>query len=195
MRAFLYLWIMPFLFACQASLNVPAHRLPYKLTNHDEFVLIHDGKRESFSSIYKRPKKATVFIFWQTACACVKRYQSRINRLFHNYQSNEISFFHISSNSYERSGQVLSAYKSRSVPLPLLLDENGKLAKAIGAKGTPTAAIVDNDGQIIFLGWIDNEYYENEKGRLPYLENAILDIKNDRPIKIATSPMFGCPIR
>jgi hypothetical protein len=186
----IHLW----LFSCQASFTIRPESLPKKLHSSREIYLTAQDKSFiKLSEIY-RSHLATVVIFWQISCPCVKRYQSRIENLYRRYKDQNMAFLYVSSNTFESFDQVQKEYEKRANLLPIFRDD-GQLAQAIGVKGTPTAAIIDQDSQIVFLGWPDNERDEHEKGRLPYLENAIVDIINKRPIKTKTSPMFGCPIR
>lgn len=182
------------LFSCQASFTIRPDSLPKKLYSSQKIYLqAQDMSQIEFSDIY-RNNLATVVIFWQIACPCVKRYQARIENLYRRYKDRNIAFLYVSSNTFESFDHVRKEYKKRSNRLPLFRNE-GHLAQAIGVKGTPAAAIIDQSSQIVFLGWPDNERNEEEKGRIAYLENALEDIVHKRPIKTATSPMFGCPIR
>lgn len=193
-------WIMPLIAVvmmnggCQSAYRIKPESLPKKIVP-EEIILLGQGAKEPYrlSDIYQQ-QKGLVVIFWQTKCPCVKRYQKRINRLFERYQKEEISFLHLSSNSNESFDEVQKEYNRRSIPLPLIRDEGGQLAKAIGAKGTPAAALINQDGNMVYFGWIDNERDEHETGRIAYLENAIIEFLNQKPITVTTSPMFGCPI-
>jgi len=182
------------LFSCQASFNIRPESLPKSIGNSYKIQSIVKDQSENFEGIYKN-HRATVVIFWQISCPCVKRYQARIEKLYRRYHNNNIAFLYVSSNTNESYEQIKKEYLKRSIALPLYQDEQGNLAQAIGAKGTPTAAIINQSGEIVFLGWPDNERNEHEKGRIAYLENAIDDIIHNRQIKTPTSPMFGCPIR
>lgn len=184
-----------FLLACQASFTISPRSLPKQLNDTHAIEL-----KTSDYSIYRLPDiyqkhVATVITFFQIGCPCVTRYQKRIQELHDQYSKHGIAFYYISSNRNDSFSDVQIAYNNRSIALPLLRDERGLLAKTLGAKGTPATAIINQAGQMIFLGWIDNERNVNETGRIAYLENAIVDVINGRAVTTPTSPMFGCPIR
>jgi peroxiredoxin len=182
------------LFGCQASFTIKPNSLPKKIDLKSVELKAIDGHSYRLEDIYQK-HKATVVIFWQTHCPCVMRYQNRVNKLYERYAQESVAFLHVSSNSNESFLEVKTEYKKRSIPLPLLRDEGGILAHTVGAKTTPSAAIINQTGEIIFLGWIDNERYENEKGRIAYLEDALVKLINNLLPTISTSPMFGCAIR
>jgi thioredoxin-related protein len=181
--------------SCQASFNIRPDSLPKKLNNAHEIQLISlKGTRENLSTIYEE-HQATVVIFWQISCPCVKRYEKRIEELYRRYHHRHVAFLYVSSNANESFSEIRGEYQKRSNLLPLFRDEEGRLAKTIGVRGTPTGAIINQKGEVVFLGWLDNERNEQEKDRIPYLENALEDIMHKRTIETNTSPMFGCPIR
>lgn len=139
-------------------------------------------------------KKGSVLIFWQNSCPCVKRYQNRVSDLFNTF-GDRLAFYYISSNTNERFKEVKEECERRKISLPILRDEGGEFAKTLNIKGTPSAVLLDSRGEILFMGWIDNERDKHERGRKSYLEDAIVNYLSDEPINISSSPMFGCAIR
>lgn len=191
--------LMPLFFlcltGCQSAYIIDHKSLPKQVASAQEIQLLSsDGSQKSFTNLYQS-HAATVLLFWQIGCPCVKRYQERINKLAAQFSPENVAFIYISSNNNETFDKVKIEYQKRGLTLPLMRDEGGILAQAIGAKGTPTAAIINQKGEVIFLGWIDNERFEHESGRIAYLENALHEYLNSQAITLNTSPMFGCSIQ
>lgn len=182
------------LLGCQSAYRIDQKSLPKQITNSQDIKLVSsDATVYSLPDIYKN-HAATVVFFWQIGCPCVKRYQQRINHIYERFKQENVAFIYISSNTAESFVEVKKEYQKRGITLPLMRDEGGVLAKALAARGTPTAAIINPQGQVVFLGWIDNERQENEPNRIPYLETALSEWLNQQAISANTSPMFGCPI-
>lgn len=180
--------------ACQKAYLVDSASFAQRLIDNSHIALTApDGSRRELSEILAS-HAGTVLIFWQTSCPCVKRYQARVNHLYARYNPHGIGFFHIFSNEREVFLEAWAEYQRRKIPLPLFWDEKKKLADLLRVKGTPTAALLNHNGDLVFLGWIDNERTPGESGRIPYLENALTEMMDDRPISTPTSPMFGCSI-
>jgi|SRR5580658_8022376 peroxiredoxin len=181
--------ILPLIFlsACTAAHMIKPEQWP-KLSN---FVLKNSQTSISLEETYR--EKPAVLIFWQKGCPCVKRYQKRIHKLYEKFGS-KANFFYILSNS-EDYQESLQEFSRRKEPFLLLKDEEAKLAKSLHIKGTPSAAVINKDGQVVFIGWIDNEKKPGEKGRIAYLQNALDELFSQKTISQKTSPMFGCPIR
>lgn len=179
---------------CQSAYHIPKESLPKKLTGLSLQLMATDKTTHSLETIYKN-HAATVLIFWQIGCPCVRRYQERVNHLYRTFAQDNVAFVHISSSTIESFQEVIEEYKKRAIPLPLMRDSFGSIAHALGVKGTPAAAIIDQKGELLYLGWIDNERNEHEKGRIPFLANALTEVLSGQSVTTKTSPMFGCPIR
>lgn len=193
MRLISFLALIFVLSGCQSAHRVKPELFPQKLDAQVNLTTA-DGTGYNFTDIYSE-HPGTVVFFWQSKCPCVKRYQERITKLFDHYGQHGLAMMYVSSNSNESASEVHSEYDKRNSPLPLMRDEGGHLAKLVQAKGTPTAALFNQEGDLIYLGWIDNERTEHESGRIAYLEDALNDFVAKRPVRTPTSPMFGCPIR
>jgi hypothetical protein len=194
MRLFLLVPLLGFfLVSCQSAFRLKPENFPQKLVAPAVSLTTEDGSDYNFAAIYGE-HKATVVIFWQSKCPCVKRYQDRITELFSRYGQDGVAMTYVFSNSDQSFDEALKEYKKRKSPLPFMHDQGGQLAKVLDARGTPTAALFNQAGDLVYMGWIDNERYTNENGRIAYLEDAIKDLLASQPVKTPTSPMFGCPI-
>ena len=139
-------------------------------------------------------REATVLVFWSATCPCVRRYQGRVDALLDTYPQERVRILAVSSNAGESFADVLEVAKERGVRVPLYRDEGGRLARALGARSTPTVVVLDSAGDIRFLGWIDNERLPGEPGREPWLDNAIQGVLAGNTAIKARSPVYGCPI-
>lgn len=186
-----FLLMLTLLSSCQS-----AHKINLNNWPKPEKSIVLKSQDIAFSlKDLNQTSKASVFIFWQIGCPCVKRYQERVRELFKTYSPKGVSFFYVSSNQNETFLDAQKEYQSRKEPLMLLRDEGGHFAKALNVKGTPSVAVFNKEGEVIYLGWMDNERKPGENGRFPYLENALDEYLNGQPVSVKTSPMFGCPIR
>jgi thiol-disulfide isomerase/thioredoxin len=179
--------------SCQSAYRIDAKTLPQKINQSELFLLSIDGSKISLAELYEH-HRALVIFFWQSTCPCVKRYENRINKLYEKYHNKNVYFAYISSNKNESFNEVKREYIKRESKLPIYRDQAGILAPLLRAESTPTAVIINREGQMVFLGWVDNERKEGDKSRIPYLENALDDVLLNKKVSINTSPMFGCPI-
>jgi thioredoxin-related protein len=189
----LLLFFLLFINACQnAHLVKPNSFKSYTKAATGLSLLSPEQKSYSLDELVS--PKGAVLIFWQYSCPCVRRYQQRVNDLYKRF-GEKLNFYHISSNTNEPFTEVIAEYNRRDIPLPLLRDQHKLLAQALNVRGTPSAALIDRDGKLLFLGWIDNERDVGERRRDAYLEDAIIAYLKNEPISKPSSPMFGCAIR
>lgn len=139
-------------------------------------------------------RDATVLIFWSAGCPCVRRYQARVDALLDAFPADRVRVIGVASNSGEPLAEVLAAASERRVRIPIYRDEDGAVAGALGARSTPTVAVLDRGGEVRFLGWLDNERQPGEPGRQPWLERALDGLLAGRLDFAARTPVYGCAI-
>jgi hypothetical protein len=138
--------------------------------------------------------EVTVLVAWSAGCPCVRRYQARVDGLLDAFPQNRVRIIAMVSNAGETQAQVDRVAHDRAVRVPIFFDEGGHVASALGLRSTPGVAMLDQQGRLRFLGWIDNERGPGDPGREPYLERAIAGVLADRRDFPSRSPVFGCPI-
>ena len=183
MRFFILICLLS-CFGCQSSWRIKPENFAREVDKHERY-----GLKKKYEN-----DKGLVVIFWQSTCPCVKRYEARVKKLYETYSPQGLSFVYMSSNSNESFAHAQKAYAKRHMPLELIRDEGGIFAHRVEAKGTPAALLINKQGDVVYMGWIDNERREGEKQRVAYLENAIKEYLSGQAISVKTSPMFGCAI-
>lgn len=178
---------------CQSAIRAKPENLK-RVDNEQKYALRSEQGLLNLTDLYEN-HAGLVLIFWQSSCACVKRYQERVNELFKRYSPQGIAFMYVSSNTNESFAHAQAEYGKRKTSVPLVRDEGGRLARALGVSGTPVAVLIDQLGHVRFIGWIDDERLPGERGRRAYLDDALKQYVAGEPILVPTSPMFGCPIR
>ena len=144
-------------------------------------------------SDFIRNHDTTVLYWWSNTCPCVRRYQERVEQLAHKYQTKGVGFIAVASNSDDSIYGILETASARKLQLPIAIDKDGVWATSLRVTRTPTVLLINNMGQILFTGWIDNERKQGEPDRIPYLENAILANLHGMTAP-SNSPIRGCQI-
>jgi hypothetical protein len=140
-----------------------------------------------------RGRDATVLVFWSATCPCVRRYQERVDALLERWPAERVRVIAVSSNAGERFDEVLRAATARAVRVPIYRDPGGRVAEAVGARSTPTVAVLDARGALRFLGWLDNERLPGDPRREPWLERAVSGVLEGTAFG-ARTPTYGCVI-
>lgn len=155
--------------------------------------LAHPDGRVATVAELLAPHRATVLVFWATQCPCVRRYQERVEALARAYADRGVAFVGVDSNVDDSLDDIARVAASRGVTLPVWQDAGGQLAKALGARSTPTVVLLDRDGRVKFRGWLDNERLPGEPDREPWLEQALDGELSGAP-HASKSPTWGCAI-
>jgi peroxiredoxin len=156
-------------------------------------LLTSEGNSVPLREIW-RGHRATVLIFWSASCPCVRRYQDRVEALLERYRTKGVAVLGVSSNADETFAEVKRAAGARGIHLPIVRDEDGRLAQVLGVRSTPTVVILDERGEPRFVGWFDNERAPGEPDRQPWLELALQGVLENRSDFATRTPVFGCTI-
>jgi peroxiredoxin len=77
---------------------------------------------------------------------------------------------------------------------PLLIDSDGSIARAYGAKTAPHMFVLNEKGLLVYLGALDNAprgYVDPDTGPLNYVEEAIKDMRAGNAVLISETPPNG----
>jgi peroxiredoxin len=79
-----------------------------------------------------------------------------------------------------------------------LIDADGKVGKAYGARTTPHMYIVDAKGTLVYAGGIDDKPTASAadvKGATNHVNAALADIAAGKPVAQATTRPYGCSVK
>ena len=152
-----------------------------------------DGATSTLDEL-RRGHEATVLVFWSATCPCVRRYQDRVDALLEAHPGRRVRVVGVSSNAGESFQEALRVARERRVRIPLVRDEGGRVAEALGVHSTPTVVVLDASGSMRYLGWLDNERLPGDPGREPWLDRALRGVLDGKSPFAARSPTFGCTI-
>jgi cytochrome oxidase Cu insertion factor (SCO1/SenC/PrrC family) len=94
----------------------------------------------------------------------------------------------------------LEGQKKFNLTHPILIDEDGKVGHAYGAKHTPHLFVINAEGVLVYHGAPDNspdaEGASPTGGRLiNYIDAALADLAAKRPVAIPESEAYGCGVK
>jgi len=110
----------------------------------------------------------------------------------------------VSSSAPGREGyftpEIARAWRAKvgSHATAILLDGDGRVGRAYGARATPHMFVIDRDGRLVYMGGIDDRPYVDPaslKGARNYVALALADLKAGRPVAEPVSAPYGCSVR
>jgi len=84
--------------------------------------------------------------------------------------------------------------KANEMSAPLLLDPDGKVGRAYGAKTTPHMFVIDGKGVLVYQGALDNSPFgKTEEGQQPvnHVEAALADLAAGKRVAKAETRPYG----
>ena len=162
-----------------------------------------NGKQITLSDL----KGAPVVLEWVShSCPFVaKHYDSgNMQALQKKYTAKEVVWLSICSSAPGKPGHhspeafnKMTAEKG-AAPSAIILDEDGKIGRAYGAKTTPHMFVIDGEGNLIYQGAIDSIRSANAKDvkkATNYVAQALDAALEGKPVTEAQTPAYGCSIK
>jgi peroxiredoxin len=162
-----------------------------------------DGNKHSLSDYAGE----FVILEWHNAdCPFVKKHydSGNMQSLQELYTEQGVIWFQINSSAKGKQGYysaeelAVIAEEKGAVPTAILLDRDGKVGQAYGAKTTPHLFIIDSAGQLIYRGAIDS-IPSADPADIVHAENYVVSamdaIYSDQPITESQTTPYGCSVK
>jgi peroxiredoxin len=160
-----------------------------------------DGKDVTLSALTKEGKTVVIQWFNPDCPYVVKHYEkgaNTFNDLYSKYSGKNVVIVGINSGAPGNQGtgkeRNEKAVKDWKIQYPILLDENGKVGKAYGAKRTPEMFIVTPDGKIAYHGAICDDRGMSV-GKTIYVAKALDEILAKSNVMTAKTEPYGCGVK
>ena len=158
-----------------------------------------DGKEVKLSD-YKG--KIVVLEWFQPSCPyCVGGYKEDGNcRVTSERMAKDgVVWLLVNSNNADHPDSKIDAnkefFKSRKLSHTVLMDTDGKVGRAYGAKTTPHCMVIDAKGNLAYRGAIDNAMDKEAKEKVNYVGAAVAELKAGKPVTKAETRSYGCSIK
>ena len=95
-----------------------------------------------------------------------------------------------------QANAILGEWKA--TPTAFLLDHDGAIGRAYGAKTTPHLFVIDGEGVVRYAGAIDSNPSPDPAdipGATQFVEAALADLAAGRPVARATTQPYGCSVK
>lgn len=148
-------------------------------------------------------KKALVLVFTGNHCVYSKKYEDRLIRIATEFMAKEIGFCLVNSNDPalsqdDRWSLMRDRAKEKGYPCPYLHDENGVLAKLVGATKNPEVYVlrrVEKRWEVLYSGKIDDNPLIEDKVQRQYLVEELSRVVKGDYAPVSSEPAIGCNIK
>lgn len=161
------------------------------------------GKSHSLASFQG---KTVVLEWWNHECPFVdKHYGSgNMQKLQKEWTGKGVVWLTVSSSGPGKQGYVDAASANAlmkekgGAPTAVLLDHDGKVGKAYGAKTTPHMFVIDARGKLVYAGGIDDKPSTDQADigtAKNHVSAALAEVLAGKPVTTATSAPYGCGVK
>lgn len=88
--------------------------------------------------------------------------------------------------------------QQKAAPSTVVLDADGRIGRAYGARTTPQMVIIDPQGTVVYNGAIDSIRSSNPADiakATNYVTQAFTELKAGKPVSQATTQPYGCSVK
>lgn len=143
---------------------------------------------------YGQPK---LFVFLDTECPICQKSTKRLQEMYEKY-NDFVAFKAVFPTKSLKKREVRIFNRTYNFHIPYTIDSYHQLVAQYNAKVTPEVILLDTNGQEVYRGAIDNQFYELGKNRPKttefYLRDALEAIHNGQVIEIRNREAVGCLI-
>ena len=150
--------------------------------------------------------KYVVLEWFNPECPFVKKHygSGNMQKLQENFTSKGVTWLTIDSNAAGKEGNLkpdeankkIADWKAHSTAF--LLDSDGKVGKAYGAKNTPHMFVINPEGKIIYEGAIDSKASPNPDD-IPSSTNSVKvaldEARAGKQVSTPSSRPYGCSVK
>lgn len=142
--------------------------------------------------------KASVVIFVLQDCPISNKYAPEIQRLAADFGEKDIRFFLVHVDPELTDDEARQHATDYEYDLPVLVDRQHQLVKALAATTAPEAFVIAPDRTLLYRGRIDDRYVSIGKPRHEVrrrdLRLALEAIADGKPVEVAETDPVGCHI-
>lgn len=145
-----------------------------------------DGKTYKLSD-YKG--KVVVLDWFNKDCPVCKGAEPLLSSTAEKYGKQGIVFLAVDSTKVRKAEENVAYAKEKNITRPILMDNDGKVGHAYGAKTTPHIFIIDKSGNLAYMGGHDN------KGDRNYIAESLDALIAGKPVPSTKTENYGCSVK
>lgn len=150
--------------------------------------------------------KIVVLEWWNYQCPFVGKHYGggNMQKLQKAWTGRGVVWLTVSSSAPGKQGYVAGPKANAlmkekgGAPTAILLDHDGTVGRAYGARTTPHMFVIDRKGTLVYEGGIDDKPSTDVADLATatnYVEAALEDVSAGRPVSTPTSEPYGCSVK
>jgi peroxiredoxin len=160
-----------------------------------DFTLIDQNGRTVSLSDYTG--KVVVLEWINPDCPFVKRhYKSEtMKKLAEKYKTSNVVWLAINSTHYMGKEDNKKWSDQFKLPYPILVDKDGRVGNAYGARTTPHMYVIDTSGRIVYQGAIDDDPRGSSDKPDNYVDDSLREVLGGKTVTVDSTKPYGCSVK
>lgn len=150
--------------------------------------------------------KVVVLEWFNSGCPFVKKHyvKGNMQSLQETYTGKGVVWLTVCSSGPGKQGHDTAEGHNKKIEdwkiksTAFLIDEDGKVGKAYGAKTTPHMYVIDSEGELVYQGAIDDKRSVNPND-IPKSKNHVREaldaVLAGDDVEVATTKAYGCSVK
>lgn len=166
------------------------------------FTLQDTAGRTHALADYLMDGKVVVLEWFNPDCPFIRKHHQKnrtMDRTFAAVKDSGVVWLAVNSGAEGKQGAGLErnrqAVDEFQMTFPVLLDPEGTVGRAYGAKTTPHMFIVTPNGKVAFAGGIDDDRSADTLGKTNHVAAALGELLDGRTVSVPESQPYGCSVK
>jgi len=141
--------------------------------------------------------KIVVLEWTNPDCPYVKRHYGAgtMRRLAEEFSSRGVVWLAVNSSHFVTAAAMERWRATQGLPYPILLDPDGEIGRAWGAKTTPHMFVLDASHRIVYSGAIDDDPHGEAAAVVNYVAEVLESLTRNEPVSVASTKPYGCSVK
>lgn len=156
-----------------------------------------DGKTHSLADY---AGKVVVLEWFNEQCPYVVKHYSggHMNTLAKKYAEKDVVWLAVNTTAGKSAQDNKKIAGDWKIDRPILADTTTEVAKAYGAKNTPTMYVIDKEGKLAYMGAIDSDRSDDSskiEGATNYVAKALDEVLAGKSVSEPKTKAYGCGVK
>ena len=142
--------------------------------------------------------KVVVLEWLNPDCPFVQRHYKAgtMKNLATAYGAKGVVWLTVNSTNYMDAAANAKFKASNNLPYTILVDQSGKVGHLYDAKTTPHMYIIDGDGELVYIGAIDDDPRGNKgEPATNYVATALDEVLAGKAVTTVETKPYGCSVK
>jgi DsbC/DsbD-like thiol-disulfide interchange protein len=142
--------------------------------------------------------KTVVLEWFNPDCPFTKRHhgtRTTMKDLYEKYRDEGVVWLAVNSTHYMTAEKSREWHEKWEMAFPVLVDRDGEVGKQYDAKTTPHMIVLNEAGEIVYNGAIDDDARGREEDPTNYVDVVLADLTEGRPVGQADTRPYGCSVK